>query len=144
MTESSSGPTGPGSVLLDIGGEVGALIIITPARMAGEEIHVSPLPDPARRTHALVRERRLGAASCHAAVYPALPGRGLHDLAGRGPARPGPSASTAEPPPATAGRSPAEPAGGLHRWPPWPGQTEPGPVRREMCRCVPVPGLLTP
>lgn len=73
MTESSSGPTGPGSVLLDIGGEVGALIIITPARMAGEEIHVSPLPDPARRTHALVRERRLGPASCYAAVYPALP-----------------------------------------------------------------------
>lgn len=72
MAETSSGPTGPGSVLLDIGGDVGALIIVTPTRMAGEEIHISPLHDPAGRTHALVRERRLGAASCHAAVYPAL------------------------------------------------------------------------
>ena len=72
MAETSPGPSGPGSVVLDIGGDVGALIIITPARMAGEEIHISPLDDPAARTHALVRERRLGPASCHAAVYPAL------------------------------------------------------------------------
>ncbi len=72
MAETSPGPSGPGSVLLDIGGDVGALIIITPARMAGEEIHISPLHDPGARTHALVRERRLGPASCHAAVYPAL------------------------------------------------------------------------
>ena len=62
MAETSPGPSGPGSVVLDIGGDVGALIIITPARMAGEEIHISPLDDPAARTHALVRERRLGGA----------------------------------------------------------------------------------
>ena len=73
MTESSPGPSGPGSVLLDIGDDVGALIIITPAAMAGEEIHISPVRDPAGRTHAVVRERRLGPASSHAAVYPALP-----------------------------------------------------------------------
>ncbi len=73
MAETSPGPSGPGSVVLDIGGDVGALIIITPPRMAGEEIHVSPVHDPAGRTHSLVRERRLGPASCHAAVYPALP-----------------------------------------------------------------------
>jgi len=73
MTENSPGPSGPGSVVLDIGGGVGALIIITPARMAGAEIHVSPVHEPAGRTHAVVRERRLGPASCHAAVYPALP-----------------------------------------------------------------------
>jgi hypothetical protein len=73
VTESSPGPSGPGSVVLDIGDDVGALIIITPAVMAGEEIHVSPVRDPAGRTHAVVRERRLGPASSHAAVYPALP-----------------------------------------------------------------------
>lgn len=73
MTENSPGPSGPGSVVLDIGGGVGALIIITPARMAGAEIDVSPVQDAAGRTHAVVRERRLGPASCHAAVYPALP-----------------------------------------------------------------------
>lgn len=72
MTETSPGPSGPGTVLLDIGGDVGALIIIAPAHLAGVEIHVSPVTDPARRTHADVRERRLGRASCHAAVYPAL------------------------------------------------------------------------
>ena len=72
MAEGSPGPSGPGTVVLDIGGDVGALIIITPARMAGEEIHVSPRQGPEGRTHALVRERRLGPASCHAAVYPAL------------------------------------------------------------------------
>ena len=72
MTEASAGASGPGSVVLDIGGDVGALIIITPACMAGEEIHVSPQQDPGGRTHALVRERRLGPDSCHAAVYPAL------------------------------------------------------------------------
>jgi hypothetical protein len=60
-------------VVLDIGGDVGALIIITPARMAGEEIQVSPVHDPGGHTHAAVRERRLGRDSCHAAVYPALP-----------------------------------------------------------------------
>jgi hypothetical protein len=73
VTENSPGPSGPGSVVLDIGGGVGALIIITPARMAGAEIDVSPVQEPAGRTHAVVRERRLGPASCHAAVYPALP-----------------------------------------------------------------------
>ena len=73
MTESSPGSSGPGSVVLDIGDDVGALIIITPAALAGDEIHVSPLHAPAGRTHAVVRERRLGPASCHAAVYPALP-----------------------------------------------------------------------
>jgi hypothetical protein len=60
-------------VVLDIGDDVGALIIIAPAAMAGEEIHISPVRDPAGRTHAVVRERRLGPASCQAAVYPALP-----------------------------------------------------------------------
>jgi hypothetical protein len=75
VTETSPGPSGPGSVLLDIGGDVGALIIVTPADMAGQEIHLSPLPQPdAARTHAVVRERRLGSAACHAAVYPALTG----------------------------------------------------------------------
>ena len=72
MTERSAHAS-QAAVVLDIGGDVGALIIITPAAMAGEEIHVSPGPDPTGRTHAVVRERRLGPVSSHAAVYPALP-----------------------------------------------------------------------
>jgi hypothetical protein len=75
MPETSAGPSGPGRVLLDIGGDVGALIITAPAELAGTEIEVSPVrPAAAGRTHALVRERRLGGTACHAAVYPALPG----------------------------------------------------------------------
>jgi hypothetical protein len=75
MLETSAGPSGPGRVLLDIGGDVGALIITAPAELAGTEIEVSPArPAGAGRTHAVVRERRLGAIVCHAAVYPALPG----------------------------------------------------------------------
>jgi len=73
VTETSPGPSRPGSVVLDIGGDVGALIILTPAEMAGREIHVSPLGQPeTARTHAEVRERRLGPDGCHAAVYPEL------------------------------------------------------------------------
>ena len=41
-------------------------------RMVADRVG-SPLCDPAGRTHALVRERRLGGISSHAAVYPALP-----------------------------------------------------------------------
>ena len=75
MPETSPGPSRPGSVVLDIGGDTGALIIIAPASMDGHEIHVSPLGQPpAPRTHAVVRERRLARADCHAAVYPALAG----------------------------------------------------------------------
>jgi hypothetical protein len=74
MPETAPGPSGPGQVLLDIGGDVGALIITAPAELAGAEIEVSPArPAQARRTHALIRERRLGRADCYAAVYPALP-----------------------------------------------------------------------
>lgn len=75
MPETCAGASGPGRVLLDIGGDVGALIIAAPAELAGLEIEVSPVrPAGAGRTHALVRERRLGGIACHAAVYPALPG----------------------------------------------------------------------
>ncbi|MGP7996339.1 MAG: hypothetical protein ACLPKI_03230 [Streptosporangiaceae bacterium] len=75
MPETSPGPSRPGSVVLDIGGDTGALIIIAPAAMDGHEIHVSPVGPPrVPRTHAVVRERRLTPAHCHAAVYPALAG----------------------------------------------------------------------
>jgi hypothetical protein len=70
----TAGRTGPGTVVLDIGGGTGALIVRAPAELAGREIHVSPAHPPgAARTHAVVRERLLGAATCHAAVYAPLP-----------------------------------------------------------------------
>jgi hypothetical protein len=63
----------PETMLLDIGSGTGALIVYAPAEMAGQEIHVSPHPAGAPRTHAVVRERRVAAGGCQAAVYPALP-----------------------------------------------------------------------
>ncbi|MGA8462201.1 MAG: hypothetical protein WB800_42910 [Streptosporangiaceae bacterium] len=75
MTEIAWGPSNAGSVVLDLGADVGALILDTPAELAGREIEISPAGDGAgaRRTHAQVRERRTGAGTGYAAVYPGLP-----------------------------------------------------------------------
>jgi hypothetical protein len=75
MTESAVGPTGPGSVVLDLGAGVGALILDVPAALSGREIEISPVGGgaAARRTHALVRERRTSSGTGYAAVYPGLP-----------------------------------------------------------------------
>ncbi len=73
MPETIPGPSHPGTIVLDIGTGTGALIVYAPAEMAGQEIHVSLRhPAGAGRTHAVVRERRVGAGGCQAAVYPAL------------------------------------------------------------------------
>lgn len=72
MPEAMTGPSGPGTVVLDIGGNAGALIIYAPRELDGTEIEVSARHPPGARTHAVVRERR-AAGGCHAAVYPALP-----------------------------------------------------------------------
>ena len=42
------------SVLLDIGGDVGALVLTVPDRYRGREIEVSPVGDDARRTHTAI------------------------------------------------------------------------------------------
>jgi len=74
MTETIPAPSGIGTVLLDIGADTGALILHAPAELNGVEIEISP--DGVRnaaRTHSRVRERRVGSAVGHAAVYPAVP-----------------------------------------------------------------------
>jgi hypothetical protein len=76
MTEPESvpGPSSAGSVVLDLGAGIGALILDAPAELAGREIEISPARGgaTARRTHSLVRERRTGVGTHHAAVYPGL------------------------------------------------------------------------
>jgi hypothetical protein len=74
VTGHLSGPTGAGSVILDLGGSVGALILATPAELHGREIEISPADGGAgaRRTHAMVRRRDTGAGASFAAVYPGL------------------------------------------------------------------------
>jgi len=74
MHEPIPGPSGPGSVVLDLGNDVGALILETPAALLGREIEISPARGvmAAGRTHSLVRERRTATGTSYAAVYPGL------------------------------------------------------------------------
>jgi hypothetical protein len=72
MTENVHGPTGPGSVILELGEDVGALILETPPGLSGHEIEISASP-AGPRTHSQVRERRTAGGVSYAAVYPDLP-----------------------------------------------------------------------
>jgi hypothetical protein len=73
MTEPLPGPSSAGSVVLDVGAGIGALVLHTPAALDGHELEISPHGDPAaRRTHSQVRERRTGGDAQYAAVYPGL------------------------------------------------------------------------
>ena len=42
MTETVPGPSGPGSVVLEIGEGIGALVLDAPAGLIGREIEISP------------------------------------------------------------------------------------------------------
>jgi hypothetical protein len=53
MTESVLGPSGSGSVVLNVGPGVGALVLHTPADLDGHEIEISPHGIGARPAHAL-------------------------------------------------------------------------------------------
>ncbi len=73
MTEPAAGPSGPGTVVMDVGGDIGALILYTPAAMDGREIEISrDGPPGARRTHSQVRARHMPAGTSYAAVYQGL------------------------------------------------------------------------
>ena len=101
MTAGSElGPSQNGTVVLDIGGDIGALVLMTSPDLLGAEIEISPLDDTALdvfqqqnphvpeahdhgdghvhthahpdRTHVAVRERIGPTGVLHAAVYPGL------------------------------------------------------------------------
>jgi hypothetical protein len=73
MTELAAGPSGPGTVVLELGAEIGALILYTPADLDGEEIEISRDDEPgAHRTHSRVRARPMPGGTRYAAVYPGL------------------------------------------------------------------------
>lgn len=68
------GPSGVGSVVLDIGGNTGALVIVTGPEWHGREIEISPKDqDPSVRTHVAVRARHVASGVRYTAVFPALP-----------------------------------------------------------------------
>lgn len=85
MTESASGrvphaehalgPSGPGSVVLELGSGTGAIVLHTPPELDGAEIEISPdgtmnATTPGQRTHSQVRRRDTAAGAQYAAVYP--------------------------------------------------------------------------
>ena len=72
MVERSQTGAQLGSAVLDIGEDVGALIIYTRAELHGAEIEVSP-SGASYRVHAAVLERRAGARTVYAALFLALP-----------------------------------------------------------------------
>jgi len=72
VTEAQLPPSWDGSVVLDIGGEIGALLLRTPPTMNGLEIDLEPEEDGLTHTHSAVRERRLLGGVAYAAVYPGL------------------------------------------------------------------------
>ncbi|HEY0933907.1 MAG TPA: hypothetical protein VGD91_09205 [Trebonia sp.] len=73
MTEQSAHAT-QSAVVLDIGGDVGALVLYTGAEDDAAEIDITPGTDPAAtRSHNQVHPRRTPAGTVYSAVYPSLP-----------------------------------------------------------------------
>jgi hypothetical protein len=67
-TEALPAPPGPGEVVLDLGGDIGAAVIYALAGLDGEEIEFRAVGEPWAGTHTAVRERRLPGGSRWAAV----------------------------------------------------------------------------
>ena len=65
-------PSRQGTVVLDIGDNVGALVVHTPDSLSGLEIEIARRGQSQAFTHTDVRERRLPDGSVYAGVFPAL------------------------------------------------------------------------
>lgn len=71
-THHLSGPSEEGSVVVDIGGDVGAAIVSTPASLVGSEIEIRRCDTAWDGTHVAVRERHVTGGVLHAALFPGL------------------------------------------------------------------------
>ena len=72
-THHTLAPSGQGTVVLNVGAGIGALVIHTPGSLHGHEIEVSPVGDPATRTHAAVRARYVRGGVRWSVVIDSLP-----------------------------------------------------------------------
>jgi hypothetical protein len=73
---------GQGAVLLDIGGDVGALVVHMPECLVGTEVEICPADEDHRaeqRAHVAVLARAVGSRTRPTAVFAALPA-GRYDL----------------------------------------------------------------
>jgi hypothetical protein len=64
--------SGPGTVVLEIGEDVGAAIVRTPASLDGAEIEIRPAGEPWAGRHVAVRPRHLASGVIHAALFEGL------------------------------------------------------------------------
>lgn len=72
--------------VLDIGGDTGAVQVMTDAVLLGQEVHVS-LDGAASFAHAVVHRRPLRGGEDHSALFPELPAGSYRLLAGGAPGR---------------------------------------------------------
>jgi hypothetical protein len=83
MHEPAPGPSSSGSVVLDLGPGIGALVLHTPPELDGREIEISPLGStPARRTHPNSAHAKPAANPVRRHI-PTAPSRDLHDMGKR-------------------------------------------------------------
>lgn len=68
-----AGPTGSGTVVLELGPGMGALVLVTRPELDGAEIDISMTGGGSYRTHSIVRPRHVADETQYAAVYPSLP-----------------------------------------------------------------------
>jgi hypothetical protein len=78
-----TGTSEVGSVVLDIGGDLGAAIVYTPANLVGLEIEIRREGTPWDGTHVAVRARSVPGGEVYAALFPGLP-QGRYEVRVRG------------------------------------------------------------
>jgi hypothetical protein len=66
-------PSTEGSVVLEVGGDIGALVVYTPDALAGTEIEIAHRGEDHQFVHTEVRERRLPDTTIFAGVFVAVP-----------------------------------------------------------------------
>ena len=72
MSENHSVRPHPEHVVLELGGDLGALIVYTDSELHGSEIEISRLDDDSRRSHKDVLERSIDGRPAYAAVFDLL------------------------------------------------------------------------
>jgi hypothetical protein len=85
VVEAPLGPSHPGGVMADIGGDVGAAILYVPETLAGLEIEIRPAGHEWDGTHTAVRERHVNDGVIWAAFFGSLRAGG-YELRVRGDA----------------------------------------------------------
>jgi len=82
-------PSGPGTVVLELGEDIGAAIVRTPASLDGAEIEIRLAGEPWAGRHVAVRPRHLPAGVIHAALFEGLR-QGRYEVRIRGSVDPKP------------------------------------------------------